>query len=246
MIEQPCESIPILFRDKNLIAVNKPSGLAIHKSKLVRNTNNFLVDVLYRQLGQKVYPVHRLDRKTSGVMLLALTGETHKEISKDFANKLVRKTYIAVVRGHLKEDITIDYDLPNNSGNLRPAITKVYVLAHSEIPLADSRFPTSRYTLIKAVPLTGRMHQIRKHLAHIYHPIIGDRPHGCNKQNKLVLENLGIQRMLLHAYRLEIPGRQLDFRVLPPEEFVTGMNSLGFSGFVLTDNHLSGNFHERN
>lgn len=237
MIEHPCESIPILFRDKNLIAVNKPAGLAIHKSKLVRNTNNFLVDVLHRQLGQKVYPVHRLDRKTSGVMLLALTGDTHKEISKDFADRLVHKTYIAVVRGHIKEDITIDYDLSNNSGHLSQAITRVKVLAHSEIPLADSRFPTSRYTLINAIPLTGRMHQIRKHLAHIFHPIIGDRPHGCNKQNKLVLENFGIQRMLLHAYRLEIPGRQFDFRVMPPEEFVSGMKSLGFSGSILTGNH---------
>lgn len=221
--------IHILFESSTILAISKPEGLAIHRSKLVRNTSEFLVDILAREFGRKIYPIHRLDRKTSGVMLLAFDKETLIAYNKIFAERKVAKTYLAVVRGHLPEDTVIDYDLPNNSGKLSKSITRVNVLAHSEIPLADSRFPTSRYTLIEAIPQTGRMHQIRKHLAHIYHPIIGDRPHGCNKQNKLVLENFALQRMLLHACRLEIPCRQLDFRAMPPEEFISGMNSLGFS-----------------
>ena len=191
--------LEIIYQDDYLVAINKPHGLLVHQSSIARNADEFAVQLLRNQIGQKVFPAHRLDRKTSGVLLFALDKETNQSLTQQFTDKTISKKYRAIVRGFAPDELTIDYALRKDNGVLQDAITKIKTLQQAEIALPFGKHSTSRYSLIEAEPLTGRMHQIRKHLAHIFHPIIGDRPHGCNKQNKLWLEKFGMKTMLLHA-----------------------------------------------
>lgn len=193
------EPLEILYQDAHLIAINKPHGLLVHRSKIATNTDVYALQLLRDQIGQKVYPVHRLDRKTSGVLLFALSPEINTQLQSQFAENLVSKTYISVVRGFTPHSETIDYALTNDSGKTQDAITSYHTIKRSEIEVPLGKFTTSRYSFIEIRPLTGRFHQIRKHLAHIFHPIIGDRPHGCNKQNKLFKEKWNMMSMMLHA-----------------------------------------------
>lgn len=195
--------LEILYQDEYIIAINKPSGLLVHKSFYARDASVFAVQELRNQIGgQHVYPIHRLDRKTSGVLLFALDKESLKIMNDRFATREVEKKYLAILRGWSPEELTIDYDLTNDDGVKQNAITYFYRLQTAEIDLAYNNHPTSRYCLVEAIPETGRMHQLRKHFRHIFHPILGSRPHGCNKQNKLWLENYGLKGMMLHAHEL--------------------------------------------
>ncbi len=194
--------LDILYQDEYLIAINKPHGLLVHRSAIAADTATFALQLLRNQIGRTVYPSHRLDRKTSGVLLFALDKETDRLTQQLFYDKKVSKKYLAIVRGHTQEQATVDYPLKKENGNLQEAITHYRTLAYREIDIASGRFATSRYSLIEATPETGRMHQIRKHFAHIFHPIIGDRPHGCNKQNKLWKEHFDMDTMMLHARSL--------------------------------------------
>jgi tRNA pseudouridine65 synthase len=198
-------SIPlqILYADEEIVAVNKPHGIAVHPSKMYKYDKEFVLQNLRNQLNQKVYPAHRLDKKTSGVLLFALTEDMNRKLQSDFAENRMHKTYHALVRGHLPAEGTIDYSLTNNEGKLQEAITHYRLLKHFEIAVPMGKHPTSRYSLIELKPATGRYHQLRKHMAHIFHPIIGDRPHGCNKQNKLWKEKFNHDTMMLHACTLQ-------------------------------------------
>jgi tRNA pseudouridine65 synthase len=198
-MEKPLE---ILYQDDYLIALNKPHGLLVHRSPIAADASEFAVQLLRNQIGQKVYPVHRLDRKTGGVLLFALNEEINRAMQQAFMNKDVTKKYLAIVRGFAPEKGTIDYALTTEDGKVQDAITHYQTLRHFEIPVPFGKFDTSRYSFVEVNPETGRMHQIRKHFAHIFHPIIGDRPHGCNKQNKLFLEKWNMNTMLLHASEL--------------------------------------------
>ncbi|MFO0495340.1 MAG: pseudouridine synthase [Flavobacteriia bacterium] len=194
--------LEILYQDDCLIAINKPHGLLVHRSPIAADASEFAVQLLRNQIGQKVYPVHRLDRKTGGVLLFALNEEVNRAMQQAFMNKDVTKKYLAIVRGFAPEKGTIDYALTTEDGKVQDAITHYQTLRHFEIPVPFGKFDTSRYSFVEVNPETGRMHQIRKHFAHIFHPIIGDRPHGCNKQNKLFLEKWKMNTMLLHASEL--------------------------------------------
>jgi tRNA pseudouridine65 synthase len=175
----------------------------VHRSPIAADASEFAVQLLRNQIGQKVYPVHRLDRKTGGVLLFALNEEINRAMQQAFMNKDVTKKYLAIVRGFAPEKGTIDYPLTTEDGKVQDAITHYQKLRHFEIPVPFGKFDTSRYSFVEVNPETGRMHQIRKHFAHIFHPIIGDRPHGCNKQNKLFLEKWNMNTMLLHASELQ-------------------------------------------
>lgn len=140
-----------------------------------------------------------MDRKTSGVLLFAFDKETNKNLTQQFTDKVIQKKYWAIVRGYTPEKMTIDYNLFNEFGVEQTAITHFTTLQSTEINLPFGKHQTSRYSFIEARPETGRMHQLRKHFAHILHPILGDRPHGCNKQNKLWLETYNMNTMMLHA-----------------------------------------------
>jgi len=196
--------LEIIYQDKYLVAINKPNGLLVHRSSIAANTDEYALQLLRDQIGLKVFPCHRLDRKTSGVLLFALTPEVQKLVNDQFMHNETSKSYWAIVRGYTPAIGTIDYALTNDKGKTQEALTHFTCLNQSEIPIASGKFPTSRYSLLEVKPITGRMHQIRKHLAHIFHPIIGDRPHGCNKQNKLFLEHWNMNTMLLHAKDLEL------------------------------------------
>jgi tRNA pseudouridine65 synthase len=195
--------LEIIYQDDRLVAINKPHGLLVHRSPIAADASEFAVQLLREQIGRKVYPVHRLDRKTGGVLLFALDPEMNSAMQQLFMEREVDKTYLAIVRGHSPDSGTIDYPLTDEKGNVHEAVTHFKTLERFEIPLPFGKHLTSRYSLVEVKPETGRMHQIRKHFAHIFHPIIGDRPHGCNKQNKLFLEKWVMNTMLLHAKELK-------------------------------------------
>ena len=194
--------LEILFEDEDFVAINKPHGLLVHKSSIAADTSEFALQLLRDQIGKKVYPAHRLDRKTAGVLLFSLNKEMDSAIQTAFSQNLIKKEYLAVLRGHTDSEGTIDYPLKKENGTIQEALTNYQTLATTEIDLPFGKFPTSRYSLVLAKPETGRMHQLRRHFAHIFHPIIGDRPHGCNKQNKLWKDTFQHDTMLLHAKSL--------------------------------------------
>lgn len=194
--------LEILFEDEDFVAINKPHGLLVHKSSIAADTSEFALQILRDQIGKKVYPAHRLDRKTAGVLLFSLNKEMDSAIQTAFSQNLIKKEYLAVLRGHTDPEGTIDYPLKKENGTIQEALTHYQTLAITEIDLPFGKFPTSRYSLVLAKPETGRMHQLRRHFAHIFHPIIGDRPHGCNKQNKLWKDTFQHDTMLLHAKSL--------------------------------------------
>ncbi len=196
-------TLDILFEDESLIAVHKPAGLLVHRTKIATDAEEFALQILRDQIGQKVFPTHRLDRKTSGVLLFAKDEETNRAMQTQFMEQRVSKEYLAIVRGWTDDAGTIDYALTTDSGKTQDAITHYTTLQRSEINLPNGKFSTARFSLVELKPETGRMHQLRKHLAHIFHPIIGDRPHGCNKQNKLFLEHFAMIEMMLHAEKLQ-------------------------------------------
>ncbi len=198
------QALEIIYKDNYLIAINKPHGLLVHASPIAADADTFAVQLLRDQIGQWVFPVHRLDRKTSGVLLFALDGDTNSLMQKQFMEQQVKKTYHALVRGYTPDEGSIDYPLTNDKGNTQQAITHFKTLKRVELPVPFGKFETSRYSLVEIKPLTGRMHQIRKHFAHIFHPIIGDRPYGCNKQNRFFLQKWNHHEMLLHAVSLEM------------------------------------------
>lgn len=197
--------IEILYQDDALIAVNKPAGLAVHRSKMVGNAETFLIDVLREQVGGTVYLAHRLDRATSGVLLVARSSEVAAALGEQFMGRDVHKQYLAVVRGWPEPgEGIIDYPLPGarDTGPRREARTDYRRLATVEVPIALGRYPQQRYAMVLAEPETGRFRQIRKHLAHIHHPVIGDCQHGRSDHNRLYKQYFGCHRMLLHAWRL--------------------------------------------
>ncbi len=207
--------LEILFKDEHLVAINKPHGLLVHKSPIAADASEFAVQMLRDQLGQRVFPAHRLDRKTGGILLFALSPEMNSAMQSKFENRQVQKNYLAIVRGFIPEIGEIDYPLTNENGQTQDAVTRYLRLATAELPVPFGKHPSSRYSLVKLMPETGRQHQLRKHLAHIFHPIIGDRPHGCNKQNKLWLEKWEMNTMLLHAVslRFEHPATGLEIEI---------------------------------
>lgn len=195
--------LQILYQDEHYVAINKPHGLLVHRSKIAAEATEFALQLLRDQLGQQVHLVHRLDRKTSGVLLFGLSAEATKAAQAQWEWASTQKTYYAVVRGYFPAQVVVDKPLINDRGKEQTAQTHFELVQQSEMPWPSGQFATSRYSLIRARPQTGRYHQIRKHCNHLRHPILGDRPHGCNKQNRLLKEKFGLTRMLLHAQQLK-------------------------------------------
>ena len=193
--------LPIIFQNEEIIAINKPHGLFVHRSRMSGTETEFAMYILRDQIGQKVYPAHRLDRKTSGVLLFTKTKDGDRKYQGLFQNKKTSKKYLTIVRGYIPEEGTIDYALTQDD-KTKDALTHYKRLETFEIDLPFGLHQTSRYSLVELIPMTGRFHQLRKHMAHIRHPIIGDRPHGCNQQNRLWKEHFEIDTMFLHAQEL--------------------------------------------
>lgn len=225
--------LDIVFWDEHLIAINKPHDLLVHRSPIAADAEVFALQLLRDQVGHKVYPVHRIDRKTGGVLLFAFDKVVEIEMQKQFADNRVNKKYLAILRGHTPDSGEIDYSLRKENGALQEAFTTYHTLKRAELDVPFGKHATSRYSLVEAMPKTGRMHQLRKHFAHIFHPIIGDRTHGCNKQNKLFKEKWEMTTMLLHASQLifdhPVSGETITIGAPLQPEFTGVMELMGWN-----------------
>lgn len=220
----------ILYADEHLVAIDKPAGLLVHRSQLDAHEERFALQMLRDQLGQPVWPVHRLDKGTSGVLLFALEAASAAQLSGQFEQGLVRKRYRALVRGWPADVGTIEHPLardperPSAGQPMLQARTDWTCLQRLEWPVpTDVRFATTRCALVEARPLTGRRHQIRRHLKHIAHPIVGDATHGKGPLNRALASWLGLQRLWLHACQIELThplsGQALRLTAAPGPEW---------------------------
>jgi tRNA pseudouridine65 synthase len=231
--------LPILHRDDWLVVIDKPSGLLVHRSPVDARETRFAVQLLRDQLARRVYPVHRLDKGTSGALVFALDAATARLLSETFAAGGIDKTYHALVRGWPEEAGEIDHALrpveddalPATGRGAQPARTRYERLATFELPYRVDRYPTSRYALLRLRPLSGRRHQLRRHLAHISHPIVGDSTYGKSAHNRLFTRLYGVRRLMLACTRLEFrhPVTRQPMRVDAPlaEEFASVLHALG-------------------
>lgn len=239
--------LTILYQDEFMVAVDKPAGLFVHRSYMDKDEIYFALQLVRDQVGQYVYPVHRLDRPTSGVLLFALTKDVATKLNEAFANKSSQtglkselkldqqekteelstdeniercdlamvKSYYALVRGHLAVPADlIDHALKEKLDKLgdknvsrdkpaQSAQSYYQVKQQGSLPIKVGKFDSVRYSLVEVRPITGRRHQIRRHLAHLRHPILGDINYGDNKQNPFFIEHFGFKRLMLHAKSLE-------------------------------------------
>jgi tRNA pseudouridine65 synthase len=205
--------LTVLYRDEHIVVIDKPANLLVHRSEIDRHETRFAIQILRDQIGQKVWPAHRLDRGTSGVLLFGLSPEMASLLGRQFEAGTVEKRYLAVVRGHPPLSGSIDHALSrqrdayefqgeNSSQEAQPALTRYRRLASIELPFAVDRYPSSRYALLELEPVTGRRHQLRRHLKHIAHPIIGDATYGKGRHNRFFAEQFDCNRLLLACTRL--------------------------------------------
>lgn len=241
------ESLPILYQDDQLVAVHKPAGLLVHRSWIDRRETRFALQLVRDQIGQLVYPVHRLDKPTSGVLLFALDSESARSLGAAFAAGAVEKTYLAVVRGVPPEEGVIDHPLREEydrhddpraraGKDPQPALTRFRRLATVELPFAVGRYPSSRYALVEASPLTGRKHQLRRHFKHLFHPLIGDTKYGEGRHNQFFREQYDCQRLLLAAVEMSLPhplhGHTLTLTATLDSSFTCLLDTFGWRAAV--------------
>ncbi|PQJ67746.1 MULTISPECIES: tRNA pseudouridine(65) synthase TruC [Photobacterium] len=240
--------LEILYRDDYLIAVNKPAGMLVHRSWLDSHETVFVMQTLRDQIGQHVFPLHRLDRPTSGVLLFGLSSEIASQMMPLFAGRDMHKTYHAVVRGWIKEAAVLDYPLKveldkiadknaSEEKEAQPAVTAYEPLATVETDIAVGRYSTSRYCLVEMKPETGRKHQLRRHMHHLSHHIIGDVNHGDGRHNRMFREHYDCHRLMLHASRLQfdhpITGDSIDIRADIDETWRKVMTAFNWSPNLL-------------
>jgi len=230
--------LPILYQDENYIAIHKPPGLLVHRTRISED-KRFVLQMLRNQIGQWVYPIHRLDRPTSGVLIFGLNSDAARMLAQEFEQRRVEKRYLAVVRGYTEEGGVIDYPLQEETWTERQsAVTAYHKLAQVELPYPVGRYQTARYSLLEIQPQTGRMHQIRKHMKHIFHPIVGDTTHGDGKHNQLFREQFNISRLLLVATKLEFQHpytkEQMSIKGVPEEEMIEFFGKMGWDMGRLT------------
>ncbi len=216
-------ALHVLHQDADLVAIDKPAGLLVHPSALDAHEERTALQLLRDQLGERLWPLHRLDKATSGVLLFARNVEAARRWGFAFENGEVRKSYRALVRGwppeagEIAQSLARDPELPSAGQERLAARTRYERLACLEWPFSvDGRHPTSRYALMAVEPLTGRRHQIRRHFKHIAHPLVGDTTHGKGAHNRAVAEWLGVQRLWLHADWIELPTAAGRLRLSAP------------------------------
>jgi tRNA pseudouridine65 synthase len=220
MTTADCTELPILYRDEHLVAIDKPAGMLVHRSPISQD-RVVVLQTLRDQLGRHVYPVHRLDRATSGVLLFGLDSGIAHRLVRQFEQQRVDKRYLAVARGWTEAEGLIDHPVADEEGNgvAQPARTRYRRLAKVELPFAVDRYPSARYSLVAVEPLTGRRQQIRRHFKHISHHLIGDTTHGNGRHNRFFRAQYGVHRLLLMAERLcldhPVSGRPLCLQATP-------------------------------
>lgn len=242
--------LEILYRDDYIVAINKPSGLLVHRSPIDRHETRFAVQILRDQIGQFVYPVHRLDKPTSGVLLFALDKDSVRAISEQFKSRETSKTYLAIVRGFtepcgvIEHALTLKLDkiadkesILNQRGEAckeaQEATTEYERLATVELDVAIGKYDKTRYSLVKLLPKTGRKHQLRRHMKHISHHILGDTKYGRGEHNKFIRESYDCNRLLLHAAQLQFKHPQnsevINIKAPLDDTFEKMLKSFGWS-----------------
>jgi tRNA pseudouridine65 synthase len=233
----------ILYLDDVMIAVHKPSGLLVHRSLIDTRETRFALQLVRDQIGQRVYPVHRLDKPTSGILVFALNPATARNLTAQFTAGHVQKTYRAIVRGYTDQAGVIDYALREDLDKIADAcadpgkapqcaITHYRRISTVELPHPVGQYRTARYSLVELRPKTGRKHQLRRHMKHIFHPIVGDTTHGDGRHNQFFRDHFGNQRLLLAATALQLShpqsGAPLAMTAPPGADFACIVNALGW------------------
>lgn len=201
-------TIPILYQDEDIVVVDKPYGFHVHPPEDGYPVPRSLI-CLYQvrdAVGQHIYPVHRIDASTTGLLIFAKSSAAASKICVQFAAQGVRKSYWAIARGHLAKSGSIDIPLASDSSKaMLEAKTSYVLLATTELPYAvGKRFSTARYSWLEVSPVTGRFHQIRRHFSRISHPLVGDGEHGDSKHNTFFREVLRMPGLCLRAQNLEL------------------------------------------
>ena len=223
--------LELLYQDEHLAIVNKPAGWLVHRTPLDKGESRFVLQTLRDQIGRPVWPVHRLDKGTSGVLVFALGAEVASALGQAFESGVgLDKTYRAIVRGWPADEQFIDHPLKRMPDDMRSqreevqsAQTRLHTLRRDELPIPQGDFATLRWAEVELQPLTGRRHQLRRHAKHIAHPIIGDATHGKGPLNRAVAAHLGTSRLWLHALSLglshPVSGRPLQVQSPLPSEW---------------------------
>lgn len=226
--------LDIVYQDQWFVAINKPAGLLVHRSPIDRHETRFALQILRDQIGQHVFPIHRLDKPTSGILLFALDPDDARAVHRQFTEQTVDKRYLAVCRGYTPDEISIDHairDRDDRSSKRKTAITRLTTLARTDIPVAVDKYPTSRYSLVQLKPVTGRRHQLRAHMKHIAHPIIGDAKYGRGEHNRFFNQHFDSHRLLLASCFLRFyhPHLQQDVSLCarPTDDFCQTLEQLG-------------------
>lgn len=238
--------LDILYQDDDLIAVHKPAGLLVHPSWITpKKTPNLVYSLKTYFRDAPVHTIHRLDRATSGVIVFAKNKETAQKMNALFAERKVQKTYLCVTRGYTPEEGVIDYALKpifdkkadpfaDPDKPAKDAVSVYRRLGTVELPIEVGKYPCARYSLVEVKPATGRKHQIRRHMKHILHPLIGDTKHGEGRHNRLFREHLHTRRMLLMATELSfehpVTGEALTIKAPVTRKVATLFDRLGWHG----------------
>ena len=221
--------IEILHLDGDCVAINKPAGLLMHRTRIDPDATEFAVQLTRDKIGQRIYPAHRLDRATSGVVIFGLNEEAAGEINRAFRERETVKRYVAMVRGYCEDRASITKPLRQyadfksdvaafESKSVQECHTEYTTLFRYELPVSDGRHETSRYSLVRIRLHTGRRHQIRRHFRDIAHPVVGDRRYGDRRSNTLFADQFGARRLLLVAQELQIvhPATGRPLRLIAP------------------------------
>lgn len=227
---------PILFEDDAMIVIHKPAGILVHRSEATSRREPAVLQIMRSVCGQHLYPVHRLDRPTSGVLVLARTPEMASRLGRQWMDQLCRKTYLAVVRGWAPQELVMDHalsDLDDPTAPPQDAVTRLVRQATVELDVAVDRYPKARYSLCELQPQSGRRHQLRRHCKSIFHPIIGDTVYGHGVHNRFFRDRFGVSRLLLHHAQLELQhpltGEALCLQAPLDAEWQALMRQLGWS-----------------
>jgi tRNA pseudouridine65 synthase len=237
--------LPVIWRDDDFVLVYKPAGLLVHRSAIDRDATQFAVQLVRDQLGKTVHPVHRLDKPTAGLLMFALRPAAARRMTGLFTEGGVDKRYLAVARGHCEDQLHIESDLDDvtdpttdalarGDKPARRAITEGRTLARTEIEEQVGRYATARYSLLELRPLTGRRHQLRRHLKRINHPLVGDTSYGDGRHNRFFRDHFDSARLLLCATELSFThpfsGATIAVTVAPDDEFLDLLAALGWGG----------------
>ncbi|MGN1149162.1 MAG: pseudouridine synthase [Sutterella sp.] len=232
--------LDVLYEDDVLGIVSKPAKMLVHRTEIANGDTVFAVQCARETFGRRVWPVHRLDRGTSGVLVFAFDQETAGALGRQMMADGMKKRYAAVVRGTIGSPVLVRHPLvPPEDPYLRhskkeaqEAATVFFPAASAEVPVPSGRYPTTRLSLVTAELLTGRRHQIRRHLKWLAHPIIGDATYGKGPLNRALAAHFGVERLMLHCVRMAFShpatGELIDVAAPPEADYAAVLDTLGW------------------